>query len=340
MLATRRRSRPGPLVRVGLVTALLLGMATLSSSAAEDPDYPGLPALGTGQWIVPQATGSTYAAAARQWARVPDIQAIAYSRPATRLVDRSCRAGSRLYPYQSVEKYSAAIFMVSPRGAPEPYGFHGPFPVRTVAFGAIPVQAEIRLRQPRDAENLPVPLEARQEARTFCAGEGPFAGREETEQHVADTHVAGEVQVEVTALAVDGVDLDLRPTCRSPFTELALTAPDFYAADPDVRPEENPQVPGNLHTTPYFLFTYGGLLTGELTIPPFTGCVTAAGEDLSALLTAAVSGPGNKVRLRSQALSGSANDDAARCWRDHSCPPLDPMPLPGRPGDAGTAPRR
>ncbi|WP_127479697.1 hypothetical protein [Nocardioides pantholopis] len=337
MPATRRRPRPGSLVRLGLVTALLLGVATLSSSAAEDPDYPGLPTLGTGQWIVPQATGSTYAAAARQWARVPDIQTIAFSRFATRLVDLSCR---RLDPYQSVEKYSAAIVMVSPRGAPEPYGFHGPFPVRTVAFGAIPVQAEIRLRQPRDAENLPVPLEARQEARTFCPGRGPFAGPGQTENHVADTLVSGEVQVEVTALAVDGVDLDLRPTCRTTFTELTLTAPDFYAADPGVRPEENPQVEGNLHTTPYFLFTYGGLLTGELTIPPFADCVTATGEDLSALLTATVSGPGNTVRLRSEALSGSANDDAARCWRDHSCVPLDPMPLPGRPGDPEAAPRR
>lgn len=41
----------------------------------------------------------------------------------------------------------------------------------------------------------------------------------------------------------------------------------------------------------------GGLLQGELEIPPFTGCGTA-GEDLDALFTAAISGPGNALRIQ------------------------------------------
>lgn len=324
-MAIRRRLRARTLLRLGVVTALLLGMSTLRSSAAEDPDYPGLPAPeGLGGYIVPRATGLTYAARARQWLRVPDIQAIVRSTPGQYLTDPSCR---RLDPYTDVTRFSASLFLVSTPGSPEPYGFHGPFPVRTVAFGAIPVEAEVRLRQVRDAEDLPVPFRAQQEARGFCPGKGPHAGPAEAETHLAETAATGALQVELTALRVDDIDLGLRPGCLAirP-SDLTLTSPDFYNLDPDLRPGEAPDVAGNLLTTPYFAFSFGGLLTGTMDVPAFAGCTTATGEDVSALVTAAVSGPGNAVRLRAEALTGNA--ELVPCANDHSCPPLDPLPLP------------
>lgn len=41
----------------------------------------------------------------------------------------------------------------------------------------------------------------------------------------------------------------------------------------------------------------GGAVAGDADIPPFTGCITPSGENLDALLTASVSGPGNFVRM-------------------------------------------
>jgi hypothetical protein len=334
MLVTSRRSRAGSLLRLGVATALLLGIGTLRSSAVEDPDYPGLPAPeGLGGYIVPRATGTTYAAAARQWLRVPDIQAIVRSYPGQFLVDGSCR---RLDPYTSITRFSASLFLVSSPGSPEPYGFHGPFTVRTVAFGAIPVEAEVRLRQVRDAENLPVAFAARQEAREFCAGKGPHAGPTDIEGHFAETSATGQLQVEISALRVDGVDLGLRPDCLAVRpSELDLTAPDYLSLDPAHRPGDAPNVEGNLYTTPYFAFSFGGLLTGTMDIPSFAGCVTSSGEDVSALVSAAVSGPGNTVRLRAEALTGNA--EFVPCAKDHSCPPLDLLPLPTGPLDAPAA---
>lgn len=44
-----------------------------------------------------------------------------------------------------------------------------------------------------------------------------------------------------------------------------------------------------------YLLTEGGLLTGEVVIPPFTGCGVT--EDLDPLLTGLISGPGNLLKL-------------------------------------------
>lgn len=44
-----------------------------------------------------------------------------------------------------------------------------------------------------------------------------------------------------------------------------------------------------------YLLLSGGALSGEATVPAFTGCGTD-GEDLDRLLTASVSGPGNHIK--------------------------------------------
>ncbi|MCK8680645.1 DUF6801 domain-containing protein [Streptomyces lichenis] len=62
-------------------------------------------------------------------------------------------------------------------------------------------------------------------------------------------------------------------------------------------------------------FLTGGLLTGSITIPPFTGCRTPSGEDLSRLFTAAISGPGNTLRIQQGGLTGGG-----------ASPPVPPLP--------------
>ncbi|MGI5169519.1 DUF6801 domain-containing protein [Spirillospora sp. CA-253888] len=73
---------------------------------------------------------------------------------------------------------------------------------------------------------------------------------------------------------VNGTRLDVGPRCRS------------------VRPAEITLTGG---TPEYKSILLGGPLRGVYTIPPFTGC--GVGEDLSPLLTASVSGPGNAIKM-------------------------------------------
>jgi hypothetical protein len=48
----------------------------------------------------------------------------------------------------------------------------------------------------------------------------------------------------------------------------------------------------------FFSPEWGGTLNGTIDIPPFTGCTTASGDDLSALMTLSASGPDNPVSAR------------------------------------------
>lgn len=314
--------------------ALLLCTGTLSSNAAEDTRYRGLPSQHVGP-AIPRATGLTQTKTALQWVRMPAMQNLAFVPTVTIRKDTSCR---RLAPYTEVQDYFADIFAVSPAGSPARFGYIGPFTARTVAFGAIPVQASIRLRQVRDDDNLPTPIKAHQQSGSYCPGAGPHAGPGEVEKMIRDTTATGRVELEITALIVDGVDLRLGRACQAAAPiDLNLTAPDLQDLDPSLGDDDPWEAPepagevGNLRrtmTSPYFFFTFGGLLSATIDIPPFAGCTTATGEDISRLLTATISGPNNQVQIRAEALALSASGNP--CWETHTCEGLPDMPLPGR----------
>ncbi|MGW1182337.1 DUF6801 domain-containing protein [Streptomyces drozdowiczii] len=65
----------------------------------------------------------------------------------------------------------------------------------------------------------------------------------------------------------------------------------------------------------------GGLLEGEIDIPPFTGCGTG-GEDLNPLFTASLSGPGNRVVMNQASTCVPTNPTRSYC-------PPPPAELPG-----------
>ncbi|GGS41881.1 DUF6801 domain-containing protein [Streptomyces griseoviridis] len=121
-----------------------------------------------------------------------------------------------------------------------------------------------------------------------------------------DTYVRAPITLRVTALEVNGTPLDVGTECRTR-TSLASPEPEpeKYPGDHLIlhgRGEQNIGEPA----TGYLLLS-GGPLTGEVTIPAFTGCGTADGENLDRLLTASVSGPGNYVKqIQGQACFVSA----------------------------------
>lgn len=93
---------------------------------------------------------------------------------------------------------------------------------------------------------------------------------------------------------VNGVPLDVGPDCHTATPiDVVLTA-----------------------TPATYSITNGGVLTGVITIPPFTGC--GVSEDLSPLVTGLVSGPNNVVKMTQSKVCSLSNFV--------NCPPEVPIP--------------
>ncbi|MFD3579589.1 DUF6801 domain-containing protein [Streptomyces sp. NPDC058644] len=97
----------------------------------------------------------------------------------------------------------------------------------------------------------------------------------------AVTRVGYRQHLRLYDVRVNGVPLDVGPRCRTS------------------RPVET-ELTGN------YPVSEGGLLQGELDIPALSGC-GANGEDLDALLSGAVSGPGNALKIRQGRVCGAGS---------------------------------
>ncbi|MFD3729932.1 DUF6801 domain-containing protein [Streptomyces sp. NPDC058632] len=152
-----------------------------------------------------------------------------------------------------------------------------PFQATFLTFGFTPTKATMVLEQ-----TGPMTMDA--------SGETSFI----TLFTSLETRVRVPLVLRVTALEVNGTPLEVGPDCR---TERPLRSPE---PDPSAYPGDHLVLSGSsTHQPPDqptgYLLSSGGPLTGEVTIPAFTGCGTG-GENLDRLLTASVSGPGNYVK--------------------------------------------
>jgi hypothetical protein len=278
-----------------LVVALVIGALPLlpgASSAGEVPPWPGLPYLGYDPsrpgagtpedpvapwaWAGLSQVGMAGSVRSKQWARIP----------LTILATNSLFESPDIPGSGSRITTSSLAYFVSPEGSAHNYGESPLIPVRTVAFGSVPVEVTLQLAQRRDAKNLPIGLEIVTVDGVRDGGGG----------YTDPAHLDERVDLRVHSLTVDGVDLGLGSTCvtRTParlrLTSAAWEAPDESTYDPD-------------HG---FLAIKGGTLFGTLDVPPFSGCRTAAGDDVSPILSATVAGPGNPVTVRTGSFT---------CWR-------------------------
>ncbi|MFE2282221.1 DUF6801 domain-containing protein [Streptomyces sp. NPDC059454] len=147
---------------------------------------------------------------------------------------------------------------------------------------------------------------------------------------MAETFVRVPLRLRVTGLEVNGTSLDVGSGCR---TEKPLRSPE---PDPANHPGDHLVMYGKGEqkyaedATGYMLLS-GGPLTGEATIPAFTGCGSSGGENLDRLLTASVSGPGNYLKqIQGQTCTPSApvfgdENAAAQCTSDLQ-PHVIPVP--------------
>ena len=356
----RRHRRSRALTRLAATGVALVSVLALQSSAsanledtlAQDTRLPGqgLPGYaqnpGTGgTWLNPQAASLNYATAAKQWIKPPVFQAVAKNLQTQQFNDPRC-SGALGEGIQSRREYRAPVVFVNTDLGADSAGRFGrtqEFTVRTVAFGSVPVEVDIALEQSRNDQGAAIAAMLSQTSSSFCPGEGPFPvrrpGAGSTSQAQTDISLVGSIAVRITGLRLDGVNVGPLETCTAPDAQLSLTAQDYFSWDPEPTDEERPPVDGadvdNRLSTKYFSLSGGGLLTGTLDVPDFSGCRTPGGDDLSPLLTAAVSSDGNPVTIRSEGLpaeqgldDGTALDDPripACPWRSNVCTPRLPQ---------------
>jgi hypothetical protein len=188
--------------------------------------------------------------------------------------------------------------------------YHGqrelpPFTATLLGFRFAPVTATAILSQPAGSPPLTTVVYQDQGLASSTGDiNAPFT-----------TVTVAQLQLQLTNVQVNGVPLNVGPSCR---TQGIVYTP------------ANPEAPGDLvltggtnvgDPTPSFgTVLAGGTVAAEADIPPFTGCVTPSGENLDPLLTASVSGPGNYVRTTIGPLCPYA---PIVCK-----PPSDELPLP------------
>ncbi|MEX0428450.1 hypothetical protein AB3X52_12535 [Nocardioides sp. DS6] len=312
---------------IGLVltAAALPARAYTPYPGVHEPDHPG-------SWYGVQGNGLSEVARAREWVRLS----------AQALIVSAASLEPTYYPAddpehrQFTQPMLTEVTFSSPARAKHGYGEGIPITVRTAAFGTIPVEAQVQIEQLRDAQDVPVPL-------LLSTSETDYRQRIEIRpgvfdaQHEDASHLRGQVKVRVNRIAVDGIDLHLAAGCTTGAVDLVARAQGFWANDPENVPEKQdpPLVPGTAAAATWmakrglFSLANGGSLSGTVTIPPFSGCRTRTGEDVSRLLTAAISGPGNRVTVG----AGTVNGNKCTSWFPGTQLATGRAPYSGDPSD-------
>lgn len=271
-----------------LLTAALLG---IGPSSQADEWYPGLPDATFGNWANASQGSLSYARRAKQWFRSPQGMTTAEVLPGASIGDD---------PDVRNLWVDAAGYLISPKGAPANYGYMEPVTVRSVGFGLMPVEATVQVSQRRE-NGYPVPtrvhLEGREVFRDRPPGDpGPYRIQDVTYDA---TRISDRFNVRVLAVKVDGVNLGLDGNCRTVRpAPVVVESPEYTIEDVQRYFGYRDDWYRSQDPSTYYEPTRGGQLTGSMTIPPFTGCATRAGDDLSRLITLSVSGPDNPVTVR------------------------------------------
>lgn len=178
----------------------------------------------------------------------------------------------------------AMVNLVSPPGSSNNFGTSPEIIVRTVAFGAVPVEAVIQLEQERTADDLPESILLKNSEVVLFR---PGTNRSGVSRFL-DSSLALELYVRVKKLEIDGRAVRFTGACRTqePAT-LNLEGKGFR--------EDNPNATKPYWDSGYFAVATGGLLEGTVDVGAFDGCRTTTGDDLGPLLTASISSSGKAV---------------------------------------------
>jgi hypothetical protein len=326
------------------VIALAVGglLVTMPGSSQADepggPDNPGLPhivctqeqqALGACvgdeernlyNWLNYAQLGRTGSLPAKQWARIPLTMLASTAVFYNKNHSAESPGPGELLDEQFIE---ADAFLVSPKGSKDSYGDSAMIPVRTVAFGSIPVELTLQVSQVRDGDDLPRSIHVTTAQEVYATEEDGYTSRVVVRPAVIDEPLF----VRVRKIVVDGVDVQLDgATCRTTQTSRLRVASDRQEMVLDSRDPTRSVSDDVFDPDRGFYGLSGGTLNGTIDIPAFTGCGTSSGDDLSPLLTSAVSSPDNPVTLRVGALG---------CFSFNDERPLPTQPGANTPDEAG-----
>lgn len=308
--------------------AALAGLLVcIGPSSQADEWYPGLPDpsgdYAASNWANVAQTGLTHAVKARQFVRNPDAMVTSVVKAIT---------GPKIGD-EKTYTVGGAAYLVSPEGAPATYGYLEPMTVRTVGFGLMPIEATVQVSQRRE-NGYPLPLVV-----DYVSTYQYYPGTYQYKAFVAlPTKVEDAFNVEILNVRLDGMDLELVPGCRTVEpAPVSMIGPGYTVPDPMRSRDYLEKWYDTADPAAFFNPIKGGQLAGTMTIPPFTGCVTASGDDLSAMMTTAVSGPGNTVVA--QVLGPCALIKEGADWplatglstpTKAGCPARPPLPYPAR----------
>jgi hypothetical protein len=291
---------------VAVLSLLILTGGRAMGETSYPPPWPGLPSLPCvlshtspagyqagcieypAEWGGAAQAGVAGSGRAQQWTRIPLTILATHVAVGYSWLDPSPDPPN---PGKSHAPFDIWAWMVSPDGSAHNYGDSPLIRVRTVAFGAVPVEAALQVSQRRDAHGLPKPLHAYQDSGSLNHLDPRVAGQDRA--YVDPAQFDSPVTLVVKSLKVDGIDARLRDGCSTGTpARLQLTSPAL------VGNPASSSSRGTFDQAKGFAGTLGGTLTGNLAIPAFGSCRTASGEDLGRLLTAAISGPDNPVTVR------------------------------------------
>jgi hypothetical protein len=270
------------LVAAALAAPLLFLPA--AGSAQEPGPYDGLPLITTGNdpatrntygWLGVAQVGRAYSPVSQQWGRVPVGLLATNIEFAT--TERTDENGDLIVDGD----FDIHAYLQPTGGGGDQYGLSPEIVIRTVAFGSIPTEVRLQLRQRRDEADLPVGFYIRTRLTTNFTRQL---------QIYPPTGLEDLVDVAVVGLTVDDVPVPVEDSCATGPTARIELASEAVVID-QAAGEQFVQDRG-------FSGAEGGTLNGTLDIPAFAGCTTTDGDDLSAVLTSLVSGPDNPVTVK------------------------------------------
>lgn len=220
------------------------------------------------------------------------------------------RTGRLTGVVDGLRSYQGFVYLKSPRGRTPAFGLLPAVTINTLAFGILPARVTLQLSQtrehvtPQNPGGTPVPL------RTVVVQDV-----RNNLNIIYDTTVTGLLELTVTDLFVDGRRVDVGSSCRTVTpTTMSLVGKQATEIPP----------PG------FYSPSFGGDLYGTLSVPAFSGCRAAGGDDLSPVFTNALSGNDTAVHLFQGSLGQGQVDCSLResTGGDLTCMQATPLPFP------------
>lgn len=231
------------------------------------PQYAGAATLGL--------QGSPHLA---QWVKLPVIYAAAVV-PVDTVTGYTTAPPHEPADTRTISDYYGSVYFLSKDK--RSVGRVPAFRVRTLAFGAIPVEVTVSIQQPKDRDGVVEPIKVH--------GPVSIIGPRGAEQVIRDAFGEGKVELRLSDVHVDGQSVGVGDRCRTADLGALRVFGEGYRMEPGDRAGSVPDGKYNVGS--------GGILHGTLDVSRFVDCRSASGDDISPLLTNAVSGKGNPLTI-------------------------------------------